>query len=135
MKRTFDIEVSKNDEPVIVNLRLNLKGQENLENRYKGENILQIVYGALNNASKMAAVLKEALNYTGNTNSIKDGSELYDLIVDADMGGVSGFYKIMSGIARASGLLTEEEMNITNQNGEKMVKEAFESPNGENLSA
>ena len=73
----------------------------------------------------MLAVFKEALNYKDNDNTIKDGEELYDLIVDADMGGVSGFQKILTGIARESGLLTEKEMETINKKAETFVEDAF----------
>lgn len=122
--RSYEIEVLKNGEPVTVSLRLTLKGQMNLKKQYN-ENALTTIFGGMDDVRKMLAVFKEALNYKDNENTIKDGEELYDLIVDADMGGVSGFQKILTGIARESGLLTEKEMETLNKKAETFVEDAF----------
>lgn len=120
--RAYALDLVNSGEPVHVELRLTLGSQLTLKKKYN-ENALATIFGALDDPEKMAAVFDQALNYKGNTNTIKKGEELYDLIADNDLGGVEGFQKILSGIARASGLLSEKEKAAVDAQGEKLFED------------
>ena len=117
--RTYDLKLINDGSPVDVSLRLTLGSQLALKKKYN-ENALATIFGALDDPEKMVAVLNQALNYKGNHNTIRDGEALYDLIADNDLGGVTGFQEILSGIARESGLLSEKEKQAVNAQAEKL---------------
>lgn len=120
--RTYELNLKRDGEPVKVNLRLTLGSQLTLKKKYN-ENALSTIFGALDDPEKMVTVFNQALNYKDNENEITDGAELYDLIADNDLGGVTGFQEILSGIARESGLLTEKEKAAVNAQAEKLFDE------------
>lgn len=120
--RAYTLNLNDNGEKVEVSLRLTLGSQLALKKKYN-ENALATIFGALDDPEKMMAVFNQALNYKGNENTITDGEQLYDLIADNDLGGVSGFQKILSGIARESGLLSEKEKKTIDEQGEKLFED------------
>ena len=133
MKKAYRMELKKDGVPVNVDLRLTLGGQLSLRKKFN-ENALGTLFGGMDDPTKMVAVFDEALNFSGNENTITSGAELYDLIVDNDLGGVSGFQKILSSSGRASGLLSEEEKAAVDKKSEGMVAELMNSdPNAELL--
>lgn len=124
--RTYQIELNKDGEPITVELRLTLGGQFTLKKKF-GENALSTIFGAIDDVSRLIAVFNECLNYKGNTNEIHDAGELYELIVENDLGGVSGFQTILTGIARESGLLTEKEKAAIDAKAETMFDDEDET--------
>lgn len=113
MRPAFSVHL-KNGNVSSVKLRLTLHGQKNLMDKYK-DNVMSIVLDAVNDLDKMADVLTESLNYKYNENAVKDGEELYDLLVDSGYTGQNDFCRLMFGIAQNSGLITPE-------NADKMVR-------------
>ena len=122
MNRAYILNLNSDGENIEVKLRLTLGSQLALKKKYN-ENALTTIFGALDDPEKMVAVFNQALNYKGNQNTIKNGEELYALIADNDLGGVTGFQQILSGIARQSGLLTEKEKEAIDNEGKKMFDE------------
>ena len=117
--RTYELKLKKDTDTIDIDLRLTLGSQLKLKKKYN-ENALATIFGSLDDPEKMVSVFNEALNFKGNENVIKDGEELYDLIADNDLGGVSGFQEILSGIARESGLLSEKEREAVKAQTEKL---------------
>jgi len=99
-------EIKLND-GTTVSLRLTLGGQINLKKRHKVENALAVFFTAMDDPEVCADLLTEALNYTGNTNTIQDGAELYDLLVDSGYADSDDFVPLLTSIACISGLLSE----------------------------
>lgn len=124
--RTYILKLVKDGEPVRVDLRLTLGSQLALKKKYS-ENAISTIFGALDDPEKMVTVFNQALNFKGNENVIKDGEELYDLIADNDLGGLSGFQQILTSIARESGILSEKEKESLDKKGEEII--TGEDPN------
>lgn len=89
-------------------LRLTVAGQLKLEKKYKTDS-LSLIFDATNNIEKAIDVFGEALNWSGNENTVTDGAEFYDLLVDNGYKGMDGFGTLICQIAATSGLLTEEQ--------------------------
>ena len=90
-------------------LRLTMAGQKALMERRKGENVLAIIMGAVDDLEDMEALLTEALNWEGNNNKIHSGADLYDELVDAGYSGSEDFLKVCLNIAKNAGLLTQDD--------------------------
>jgi len=90
-------------------LRLTLAGQKNLMEKNPEVPILAIIMSAADDPVDMEALLTEALNWDGNENSVTDGAELYDLMVDNGYRGAKKFAEIALGIAHNAGLLDDDE--------------------------
>lgn len=117
--RTYTITLKKDGIPVDVNLRITLKAQYAMRNKYN-ENAIATIFSGLDNIEKLIYVLNLALNYKDNDNTITDAEELYELIAENDLGGISGFEKILMGIARESGIINEEDKEKFEKMGEAM---------------
>jgi len=128
--QTYDIDVIRGDETVTAQLRLTLKGQLNLQKRFHASNTSEILLTAIDSPEKLAAVLGEALNYIGNTNEIKDGAELYDLLVDAGVRGDVGFAEIMTELGRHSGIFADEVAEGIQTMTRKTVEEGLKRLQG-----
>lgn len=118
--RTYILNLIRDGEPVKVDLRLTLGSQLALKKKYN-ENAISTIFGGLDDPEKLATVFNQALNFKGNENVIKDGEELYDLIADNDLGGLTGFQQILTGIARESGILSEKEKAALDKRGEELI--------------
>lgn len=90
-------------------LRLTLKGQKNLRQRNPETPIIAAIMSAVDDPEDMDALLTEALNWEGNSNTIHSGEELYDEMVDNGYSGSESFAQVVLGIAKNAGLLTEDE--------------------------
>lgn len=101
---TYDITVGGEE----VKLRLTWMGQMNLKKKYKAE-ALAVIFDAIADIEKAADVFTQALTYKGSENTIKKGEDLFDALVDDGMAGYEGMAKILSGIAVASGVITEKK--------------------------
>lgn len=115
LKKTYDFTVINNDEEVNVSLRLSVNGEMKLKEKYK-KSTTEIITDAVNDIEVMCDLLTQCLNYKDNTNTIKKGSELYEIMVDNDMGGMRNWQKITTEIAYISGKYDAEERDaIINQ--------------------
>lgn len=123
MKRNYTIELNQDGTPIEAHLRIDLNAQLRMKKKYN-ENALSTIFTALDDIEKMLFVFNEALNWKGNDNTITDAAELYELICDNDLGGVSGFQKILTGIARESGLINEKEKAVIDAQGEGLFEDA-----------
>ena len=120
----YTIRINIDGEEQEINLRLTLGAQEKLEKKYN-QNAMATLYDAIDKASVLAAVMTEALNFKGNTNPVKDGAVLYDLLVDNGYAGVEAFAELSMGIAHASGLVSEKQAVATVNRAKGVVDEAL----------
>lgn len=106
--QTYEKKLKVGNKTETVKFRITLGGQKTLKEKYDQE-ILGILFMAVENAEMAADIFTEALNYRGNDNTITDGEEMYDLLVDNGVCGVGGFAEILFGIAAESGLVSKTE--------------------------
>ena len=111
-------------------LRLTVGGQRNLRARF-GEDTLQTVFLAAGDSERMCALLTEALNWSESGNSLTDGEQLYDLLVDWGWRGQERFGALAFDLAAASGLLTEEQAGQLKQTLRNAMEEAFAHMGGQ----
>lgn len=88
-------------------LRLNARGQKNLEDQYqKGANA--ILMEGIDLTGVRAEVFQQALNYPGNQNPVRDGYDFCDLLSDAGYAGPLKTADVLLGLGRASGLVDQD---------------------------
>jgi len=107
-------------------LRLTLAGQKNLMEKNPEVPILAIIMSAADDPVDMEALLTEALNWDGNENSVTDGAELYDLMVDNGYRGAKKFAEIALGIAHNAGLLDDDERKKVARVVNSQINKAFD---------
>lgn len=105
-------------------LRLTLRGQRQLKERFQ-EETLETVLLAAADAERMCALLGEALNWPESGNAITDGEVFYDLLVDAGYRGQERFGALAFDLAAASGLITEEQARQLKESLRTALNEAF----------
>ena len=115
----------ENGQKVSVKLRLTLGGQKALKKKYD-EPAITTLLNAVQDAEAMADVFNEALNYSGNDNTITDGEKLYDLLVDNKYKGIEAFTEVLMGIGEASGLLSKEQAESIVAASKGLVERAIE---------
>lgn len=104
-RRCYKLKVGKEE----FKLRLTLAGQKNLMEKNPEVPVLAIIMSAADDPMDMENLLTEALNWDGNENTVHDGAELYDLMVDNGFCGAKRFAEVALGIAHNAGLLNEDE--------------------------
>lgn len=124
--KTLELKVKTENGAEKVHLRLTCGGQRRLKEMFEDET-MSILMGAINEIDKMVAVLDTALNYKNNDNSITDGEELYDLLVDNDTCGNEEFAKIITDIAVCSGIIKKDQANSLVKSVEKTYATMFDS--------
>lgn len=85
-------------------LRLTAGGQKALRQRFN-EVPLEIAMTAANDEERLTALLTEALNWPDSGNTITDGEEFYDLLVDNGYAGQGRFNALVMDIVAASGMI------------------------------
>ena len=86
-----------------------------------------MILGAATDPEYMAGLLDAALNYKGNDNVIKDGEELYDLLVDEGWSGQVRFGELAVNIGCASGLWTDGETGQIKKALQETTRAAYEN--------
>lgn len=121
----YEIELEKQDGTTVkASLRLNIAAQIALKKKYH-ESTTQTIFGAIDDVERCVEVFKQALNWTGNTNEIKSGEELLDLMAANDMLGMVAKQQVLTSIGRVSGLFSEAEKAKIDARGEGMLDDAF----------
>ena len=131
MVNTFDLKLKKDGQDVVVKLRLTLGAQVALKKKYN-EPMNATIFGAMVDAEKMAEVLSAALTWNGNENPIKDGEELYDILVDNGYCGELDFGGVITNIAVASGVLTKKQRDAVMNQAKSAQNELLEEANAKN---
>jgi hypothetical protein len=128
--KTFTLYLNKDDEEIQVDLRLDIECVLALKKKYN-EMTVETIFSAIEDPEKLIFIFDKALNYNGNHNTVKTGKDLYNLIVDNDRGGMEGFWEVLSGIARESGILSEKMAQRMDDNADKLFSGLFaEEPQG-----
>lgn len=121
----YEIELEKQDgTKVEASLRLNIAAQIKLKKKYH-ESTTQTIFGAIDDIERCVDVFDAALKWAGNTNEIKSGEELLDLMAANDMLGMVAKQQVLTSIGRVSGLFSEAEKAKIDARGEGMLDDAF----------
>lgn len=121
----YEIELEKQDgTKVAAALRLNIAAQIKLKKKYH-ESTTQTIFGAIDDIERCVDVFDNALKWAGNTNEIKSGEELLDLMAANDMLGMVAKQQVLTSIGRVSGLFSEAEKAKIDARGEGMLDDAF----------
>lgn len=105
-------------------LRLTLRGQRNLRDRFQ-EDTLQTVFLAASDGERMCALLQEALDWPESGNPVTDGEAFYDLLVDWGYHGQERFGALAFDLAAASGLITEAQAAQLKDTLHQAMEQAF----------
>lgn len=122
-----EVTVNRGDEVITVALRLTTAGQISLKKRWN-ENTIATLFNSVDDVERFADLLTTSLNFPGNTNAVKKGDELADLLADNDMSGIAAKQKLVTAIGRASGILSAEEQERIDKTADK----TFDGMTGEN---
>ncbi len=105
-------------------LRLTIRGQKNLAERFH-EDTLQTILTAATDSQRMAALLEEALNWEGSGNPNTDGEAFYDLLVDQGYCGQIQFSALAFDLAVTSGLMTAQQAGQLKASVSQAVADVF----------
>lgn len=105
-------------------LRLTLRGQRQLKDRFQ-EETLETVLLAAADAERMCALLGEALSWPESGNPVTDGEEFYDLLVDGGYRGQERFGALAFDIAASSGLITDDQAKQLKDSLRTALDQAF----------
>lgn len=126
-RRCYKLKVGKEE----FNLRLTLAGQKSLMEKNPDIPVLAIIMSAADDPTDMENLLTEALNWDGNENTVHDGAELYDLMVDNGFCGAKRFAEVALGIAHNAGLLNEDERKKVERVVNHQLNRAFDNLAGD----
>jgi phosphoenolpyruvate carboxylase len=116
----YSLDLEREDgEQVHVDLRLNTAGQITLKKHWQ-ENTLSTLFEAIDDIERFVDVLTQSLNYPGNKNTIKKGEELADLMALNGMLGILAKQKLVTDLAKASGILSVEEKAAMDERASKL---------------
>ena len=104
-RRSYELKLGKDT----FKLRLTLAGQKALMEKNPDTPVLAIIMSAVDDPVDMENLLTEALNWDGNENTVKNGADLYDKMVDAGYCGAKRFMDVVLGIAHNAGLLEDSD--------------------------
>lgn len=107
-------------------LRLTIGGQRSLKARF-GEDTMETIFQAGTDSERMCALLTEALGWPDSGNTITDGEQFYDLLVDGGYAGQERFFALAMDIASASGLMTPRQADDAKRALGKAVQETFDT--------
>lgn len=106
----YDVKIKDdNGNDIVAKLRLPLGAQYELKKKYKEEDTKSLILSAASEDEKFVDVITSSLNWKGNDNTVTDGEELFERLVDSGDMGVIPRYLIMIGVGTASGVFTKKE--------------------------
>lgn len=112
-------------------LRLTLAGQKHLQAKNPELPVLATVMSAADDPADMEALLTAALNWEGNENTVHDGAELYDRMVDAGYCGAKRFMEVALNIAHNAGLIDDGERRKVAAGVTRQLDRAFDDLAGD----
>lgn len=110
----------------VVKLRLTLRGQKAIREKYPDDSVLTTIMDAVDDPEAMDLVLSQALNFDGNDNKIRSGEVLYDLLVDNGYEGQEDFLGLMMDIAKGAGLVTKDDRDKLGRVISKQIRMGME---------
>lgn len=116
----YELDLENEDgKQVHIDLRLTTAGQITLKKHWQ-ENTLSTLFEAIDDIERFADVLTQALNWPGNKNTIKKGDELADLMAMNGLLGIVAKQQIVTNLAKASGILSEEEKEAMDERANRL---------------
>lgn len=109
-----------------VKLRLTLRGQKAIREKYPEDSVLSTIMDAVDDPDAMDLVLTQALTFDGNDNKIHSGEKLYDLLVDDGYEGQEDFLGLMMDIAKNAGLVTQDDRDKLGRVISKQIRKGME---------
>lgn len=92
-------------------LRLPISAQLELKKKY-GEDTRTTLFAAAQDDEKLIEILTKSLNWLGNSNTIKNGEELIEALIDAGDFGIVSRQRLMVEIGGVSGIFSEKEKAV-----------------------
>lgn len=108
-----------------VALRLTTAQQMKLKERWK-EGTSATLFAAADDIERFADVMTRSLDFKDNTNEIKKGTELIDLMAMNDMLGLVERQKILSTLGRVSGIFSEKDKARIDASAEAAMADVFD---------
>ena len=118
----YEMALNRDGEVLNIALRLTTAAQITLKKHWQ-ENTIATMMGAVDDPERMADVLTQALNWGGNTNPVKKGDELADIMADNGLLGIIPKQRLMTALCKASGILSDEEHKKMDEQANKMFAE------------
>ncbi len=116
----YELDLENEDgKQVHIDLRLTTAGQITLKKHWQ-ENTLSTLFEAIDDIERVSDVLTQALNWPGNKNTINKGDELADLMAMNGMLGIVAKQQIVTNLAKASGILSEEEKEAMDERANRL---------------
>lgn len=108
----YDITVHDDNGGVVaIALRLPISAQIELKRKYD-EDTRSTIFAAGHDDEKLVEILTKALNWKGNANTIKDGADLLERIIDENRLGIVARQRLMVEVGAASGIFSDSEKGI-----------------------
>lgn len=126
----FTLTTSKGD-TIDVALRLNVMSQIALKKKWK-EDTNTTLFNSTTDIERFVDVMEQALKWAGNTNKIKSGIELVDLMAENDMLGVAAKQHIIATLGRVSGIFSSEEKEELDKRIDKQFADDGEDAESKN---
>lgn len=99
---------TQGDEMITVGLRFPLTAQIKMKKKYN-TNTRDLMLNAGSDDEVLIDVLTESLNWNGNDNSIHDGMELLETMINTGNMGIVARQRLVIDIGRTSGIFSEKE--------------------------
>lgn len=96
---------------VSVALRLPIAAQLELKKKYN-EDTRTTLFEAAKDDEKMIEILTKALNWSGNTNSLKSGEDLIESLIDNGDFGIVARQRLMIELGGVSGIFSKKEKDM-----------------------
>ena len=121
----FDVKIHNDaGTEITVGLRLPISEQIALKKKY-GEDTRTTIFSAGSDDEKLVDILTRALTWKGNGNTITDGVELLERLVDEGAMGIVQRQKLVIEIGLASGIFSEDERDGLMKRVDKMSEHMF----------
>lgn len=128
---TYDIELENAEGKTIpVSLRLSIGAQVQLKKKWK-ETTTSTLFNAVDDVERFIDIMDASLKFKGNTNEIKSGEDLVDLMAANDMLGMVAKQTLLTSIGRASGLFSADEKDRIDARAKKAIDGIFEEDEDE----
>ena len=131
----YEFEVENAEGKVIpVALRLSIGSQMQLKKKWK-ETTTSTLFNAVDDVERFVDIIDASLKWKGNTNEIKSGEELLDLMAANDMLGMVQKQTLITSLGRASGLFSEKEKDRIDERARRAIEGLFKEDDDEPVKA
>lgn len=131
----YEFEVENAEGKVIpVALRLSIGSQMQLKKKWK-ETTTSTLFNAVDDVERFVDIIDASLKWKGNTNEIKSGEELLDLMAANDMLGMVQKQTLITSLGRASGLFSEKEKDRIDERARRAIEGLFNEDDDEPVKA